>query len=82
MIGCKMCEEEKQLIIFQDRFSNLLEENIEAIKDERKLRGLISDYFPKEKWLNHLLISLYKDGIVEEIEKCESVEFESFLRFK
>lgn len=77
-----MCEEEKQLIIFQDRFSNLLEENIEAIKDERKLRGLISDYFPKEKWLNHLLISLYKDGIVEEIEKCESVEFESFLRFK
>lgn len=52
MIGCKMCEEEKQLIIFQDRFSSLLEENIEAIKDERKLRGLISDYFPKEKWLN------------------------------
>lgn len=77
-----MCEEEKQLIIFQDRFSSLLEENIEAIKDERKLRGLISDYFPKEKWLNHLLISLYKDGIVEEIEKCESMEFESFLRFK
>ena len=70
------------MLIFQDRFSNLLEENIEAIKDERKLRGLISDYFPKEKWLNHLLISLYKDGIVEEIEKCESVEFESFLRFK
>ena len=28
---------------------------MEAIKDERRLRGLISDYFPKEKWLNHFV---------------------------
>lgn len=78
----KMYEEEKRLIEFRDRFSDLLEEYLDAIYDERKFRGLLSDYFPAENWLSHLLMALYKAGIVEEIEDSESMDFESFLRFK
>ena len=77
-----MYEEEKRLIEFRDRFSNLLEKYLDAIYDERKFRGLLSDYFPEENWLSHLLMALYKAGIVEEIENSKSMDFESFLRFK
>lgn len=77
-----MYEEEKRLIEFRDRFSDLLEKYLDAIYDERKFRGLLSDYFPEENWLSHLLMALYKAGIVEEIENSKSMDFESFLRFK
>ena len=68
--------------MFEEDFYDLLKRNEQIIQDERKFKGLLSDYFPQEKWKKNIMHFLYKMGIMEEIEQSPQISSQMILRYK
>ena len=64
-------------------FYELIKNHYNVIKDEKKFRALLCDYFPQEKqWRINALLFLYSHGIMEEIEKNPEMKLTEQARLK
>ena len=64
-------------------FYELIKNHYNVIKDEKKFRALLCDYFPQEKqWRINALLFLYSHGIMEKIEKNPEMKLTEQARLK
>ena len=68
--------------MFEEDFYVLLKTNETIVKDKRKFKGLLNDYFPQEKWKRNIVHFLYEMGIMEEIEQRPKLSKQMILRYK
>lgn len=70
-------------VVFEKKFYELIRNHYDIIKDERKFKSLLYDYFPQEKkWERNALLFLYNQKIMKEIEKNPEMTLTTQLHFK
>lgn len=67
----------------EKEFYELIKKHYNIIKDEKRFKALLCDYFPQqEKWRINALVLLHKHGIIEVVEKTSMLEKTERLRLK
>lgn len=67
----------------EKEFYELIKKHYNIIKDEKRFKALLCDYFPQqEKWRINALVFLHERGIIEVVEKTPTLEKTERLRLK